>query len=539
MKFRFVPLIALAGVATLAVPYVGQDQAVAQTPHSVKAVQTGQDGLPPDAGDANWETAFIDGFNRPHVESTDSADNFSVYTIDGNPVWKNVGFKPIEGGQWKPRSISDCGKIENNVFTLYPFSNDDPSDKTKTKWRCRITSTQKFDKGTYIFAARLKVHTSTGHLSSFWLNKEYGREDLPQSEIDVIENTGQKATEDACKPDAVPGGRPNVVTNWSAKNRIYYGLNHSYYSSYTPKTGKKYCLPQADAGLVDDKFHTFHVEWVPNQSLKFYTDGKLSTTFSGNYAKGVSLNTILTNIDQNKAGQPAGNLEVNWVKVWHKKTPTPTPTPTTPPACNDNECFRANLGVNSYTYQPNSDTSDQRLARIVFDRRFYLDNYPDVLAWAQGKVASQGGTIYEHAQWHWLNYGVPQGRMGSATFDPKFYMANHPDVAAAYGATNYQGAISHYIVYGRGEGRQASPFFNAAYYKARYGDLSGMTNDVALDHFTNYGMNEGRQGSAQYAPAWYLGVNPDLRNAYGSNNYRRAMNHWINFGRGEGRPGAP
>ena len=148
--------------------------------------------------------------------------------------------------------------------------------------------------------------------------------------------------------------------------------------------------------------------------------------------------------------------------------------------------------------------SDPRLARIIFDRQFYIDSYPDVLSWAQGKVATQGGNIYDHAQWHWLNYGIPWGRMGAATFDPIYYMNVHPDVSAAYGWNNYQGAISHYISNGRFEGRRASVFFYPAHYKARYGDMAGAANYAVVDHFTNNGMDEGRQGSWDFAPAWYM-----------------------------------
>ena len=142
-------------------------------------------------------------------------------------------------------------------------------------------------------------------------------------------------------------------------------------------------------------------------------------------------------------------------------------------------------------------------------------------------------------QWHWLNYGIPQGRTGAATFDPIFYMNTYQDVSAAYGWNNYQGAIDHYVTYGRNEGRRGSLVFDPGFYRSCYGDLAGFSNAELLEHFTINGMNEGRQGSANFAPAWYLAAYPDVRAAFGSNNYRGGMIHWISGGRGEGRAGHP
>jgi phosphatidylserine/phosphatidylglycerophosphate/cardiolipin synthase-like enzyme len=215
-----------------------------------------------------------------------------------------------------------------------------------------------------------------------------------------------------------------------------------------------------------------------------------------------------------------------------------TPPPPPPPVC-DNDCWRAQLGTQDYNYIENSNMSDPRLARIIFDRKFYAAAYPDVRPWAEGKVATQGGNFYDHVQWHWLNYGIPWGRAGSATFDPIYYMNNNYDVSLAYGWNNYNGAIGHFISYGRFEGRRGSTFFDPGYYRARYGDIAAWENWAVLDHFTVYGMSEGRQGSAQFAPAFYMGTYADLRAAYGSNGYRQGMSHWLAHGSAEGRQPIP
>ncbi|MBE7324078.1 hypothetical protein IEQ44_05390 [Nocardioides sp. Y6] len=210
-----------------------------------------------------------------------------------------------------------------------------------------------------------------------------------------------------------------------------------------------------------------------------------------------------------------------------------------PAPCTENECFRAQLGVQDYVYNENTRPSDVRLRRFVLDRKFYARAHPDVMAWAQEKVRTDGGKLYDHVEWHWRNRGITEGRMGSATFDPPYYLSIHPDVAAAYGATNYLGAIEHYVAHGQHEGRRGSIFFDVAHYKARYADIAGASNQDAMKHFTVFGMSEGRQGSADFGPAYYMGTNPDLQQAYGANHYRHGMSHWIAYGRAEGRPGAP
>ncbi|MFI5497239.1 family 16 glycosylhydrolase [Actinoplanes sp. NPDC051859] len=525
MKVRLVALSALTGLASLAVPHAGQASVRAVQPTQV--LQASEADLPSEA-DPDWTKVFQDDFKKEHKVAKDG-DGFSVWTVDDVPVWKNVGEVRVNG-VWKPKPIDSCGTVDTadpGLLKLKPFPKNDP-DTQETRWRCRITSVQKFEAGTHLFAAKIKVHRSTGHLSSFWLNTARGV-DQPINEIDVIENAGVKNQAKGCE------GSPKMATN----RDDYYGLNHTYYSAYKPKpAGYKHCLSKANAEpLIDDQFHVFQAEWAPDKHIKFSIDGRVSATYGAQYAKGIPLNAILTNIGAEADTAGERNFQVDWVKVW-KKTPQPSGPPPVPPTC-DNDCWRAQLGVQSYNYRPNSNPADVRLARIVFDRQFYLDSYADVRTWAQNKVATQGGNIYDHAQWHWLNYGVPQGRIGAATFDPAYYMAHQPDVAAAYGATNYQGAITHYLAYGRVEGRRGSVFFDPGYYKARYGDLAAFPNADAVDHFTIYGMNEGRQGSADFAPAWYMGTFPDLRNAFGSNNYRSGMSHWYSNGRQEGRPATP
>lgn len=488
------------------------------TAGSVAAVPSVAAALP-DPGDPTWSKVFEDGFTQTHVATTDGDPTYpAVFTTpEGRAIWRNIGSEKV---------MNNCATVDTSGDGILTVNAKPRNADTATHpWRCRITSTSTFSGGTYVFAARVKVHASTGNLSSFWLNSALGG---AYNEIDVIEDAGTVSHQQGCKATA------SLPSNHGTTDGPYYGFNHTYYSSRSPKdVGRKFCLPQGRAtALHDGGFHTFHVEWTPGVPMRFFVDGVQSAEFPAQYSVDSPLTAILTNVDKQNGSATSG-FQVDWVKVWKKNPPPP------PPVCNDNECFRAQLGTQAYTYRPSSNEANPQLTRIVFDSKFYAATYPDVVAWANGKVASQGGNFYDHVQWHWLHYGIPWGRTGSATFDPIFYMNAQPDVSAAYGWNNYAGAISHYVSNGRFEGRRASLAFDPGWYRARYGDLAGWANWAVVDHFTVYGLSEGRQGAPEFAPAWYMAVNSDLRAVYGSNNYRAGLSHWYAHGRGEGRPGAP
>ncbi|GAA3530894.1 hypothetical protein AFL01nite_18040 [Aeromicrobium flavum] len=477
-------------------------------------------------GDARWKQQFVDHFEAGSYKYVGN-DLVAVNGTTEKVRWRNGIAQEGNPKALGYLDMNQCVEVRNGVLFVKPRNKF--VDANEDQWRCRITTTDTFGGGPLKFSAKVKLHSENGRRSSFWWNGYSGN---TAAEIDVIENEGRKNNPDGCQP------KEAVTTTGNG----YYGLNHSYYSAYEPvTTGHKHCLGKSKSdGLLNDQFHTVEAVLTPGVSVQFFIDGQLSARFGKEKAQAWDVRAILTNI---KLGDGTPNdFEVEWVKVWNLDsgagTVPPPPAPDPVPVC-DNDCERAKLGVyTGYNYVPNSNPSSPLQARIVFDRKFYLGAYPDVQAWAEGKVATQGGNINDHAQWHWLNYGIPQGRMGSATFDPYFYLHHHPDVAGAYGATNYEGAIRHYVQFGRFEGRRASVLFDPGHYKARYGDMAGASNEAVTDHFTVFGMDEGRQGSADFGPAYYLANNPDVRAAFGKN-YRKGMSHWIAYGRGEGRKGAP
>ena len=82
---------------------------------------------------------------------------------------------------------------------------------------------------------------------------------------------------------------------------------------------------------------------------------------------------------------------------------------------------------------------------------------------------------------------------------------------------------------------------NPKYYLEKYPDLRkafGSNNySAAIDHWVRHGAAEGRQGSPDFDSRFYLSNNPDVAKAYGADNYRGAVEHYLKYGRAEGREG--
>jgi len=166
----------------------------------------------------------------------------------------------------------------------------------------------------------------------------------------------------------------------------------------------------------------------------------------------------------------------------------------------------------------------------------YLNRYADL-------KSAYGSTNWSAGTSHWNNYGVAEGRRGSAEFNGSYYLGAYTDLSAAYGATNYAAARNHWLSDGIKEGRRASREFDAAYYLAANPDLAaayGATNYAgALEHWLKYGINEGRRSAADFDVRAYLARYSDLRAAYGDTNYPAALFHWQSWGWAEGRNPAP
>ena len=85
----------------------------------------------------------------------------------------------------------------------------------------------------------------------------------------------------------------------------------------------------------------------------------------------------------------------------------------------------------------------------------------------------------------------------SAVFNPTYYLNKYPDIKAAFG-NNASKAIWHFVEYGMDEGRTGNEEFNVYSYKGRYADLrAAYGNDIKqyYMHYNGYGKDEGRDAS--------------------------------------------
>ena len=156
--------------------------------------------------------------------------------------------------------------------------------------------------------------------------------------------------------------------------------------------------------------------------------------------------------------------------------------------------------------------------------------------------------------WHFVNYGINEGRIASESFNVYSYRNQYLDLRRAYGS-NLSQYYWHYLNYGKSEGRtgvganqlkDGETVYNGVDYSLVYDydfyithnpDIAqAFPNDdnAALWHFVNYGMSEGRQAKASFDVYAYRARYIDLQYAYGDNlpNYYL---HYIWSGNREGR----
>ena len=191
----------------------------------------------------------------------------------------------------------------------------------------------------------------------------------------------------------------------------------------------------------------------------------------------------------------------------------------------------------------------------VFDANYYLSNNPDVAK------ATAGNS--ELALDHFINYGMSEGRRGSASFDVQSYFNEYPDLRAAFGFDLVK-YYEHYVTAGKAEGRHGtgcskiegyattingvdySSVYDPSFYLSNNEDIRNafskrspagvvMIDDAAvLRHFVSCGMAEGRRGSESFDVLSYYNRYPDLRRAFGAN-LAALYSHYLSSGRAEGR----
>lgn len=87
------------------------------------------------------------------------------------------------------------------------------------------------------------------------------------------------------------------------------------------------------------------------------------------------------------------------------------------------------------------------LTSLTFDMDYYYNTYPDL----QAALGYDYNSLYNH----YVNFGLAEGRSGSAEFNCLIYRNNYPDLQASLG-NNYRAYCVHYENYGKAEGRSAA-----------------------------------------------------------------------------------
>ena len=166
----------------------------------------------------------------------------------------------------------------------------------------------------------------------------------------------------------------------------------------------------------------------------------------------------------------------------------------------------------------------------VYDHDYYVNKYADVKrSYGSNKVG---------AFFHFIQYGMKEGRQASAEFNLDTYKNNYADLKRNFGTNNVR-YYQHYISSGKAEkrvankditnsnnqqnnnnnnqnqnkitnpvtvynGKDYSPIYDFNYYIEKYADIKRnyANNDAAaLRHFVEYGINENRIAKAGTTPA--------------------------------------
>lgn len=91
--------------------------------------------------------------------------------------------------------------------------------------------------------------------------------------------------------------------------------------------------------------------------------------------------------------------------------------------------------------------AERNAYQAVFDADYYRSAYSDVAA----AFGNNKAALFNH----FVNYGVKEGRSGSADFNPQAYRAKYADLQQAFG-DDMAAYCRHYVTCGKAEGRDGS-----------------------------------------------------------------------------------
>ncbi len=125
--------------------------------------------------------------------------------------------------------------------------------------------------------------------------------------------------------------------------------------------------------------------------------------------------------------------------------------------------------------------------RAVFDAQYYYDTYEDL----QAVIGYDEERLFRH----FIEYGIYEGRSGSAEFNLAVYRNSYEDLREAFG-DNYGAYCRHYIAFGREENRSAS-----------CEELYAPVDDTALGKYTTmYNTAESRATNVEVSASRINGV---------------------------------
>ena len=134
------------------------------------------------------------------------------------------------------------------------------------------------------------------------------------------------------------------------------------------------------------------------------------------------------------------------------------------------------------------------LKPYVFDAEYYVNRYPD-LAELYGN--DEAGLYY-----HFVNYGIEEGRSASPFFDVKYYAAQNTHHMTDTFRGNFVKAFNDFLgIYRTDTLRRWSPIFDATLYSKRHTELAAQgytTNFSLLKHYVNNGYKTGEIGSSTF-----------------------------------------
>ena len=195
----------------------------------------------------------------------------------------------------------------------------------------------------------------------------------------------------------------------------------------------------------------------------------------------------------------------------------------------------------------------------VFDANYYYNLYPDL----QKSIGNNPAELL----YHYINFGMAEGRSAIDSFDVLSYKARYEDLQHVFG-NNLKGYVFHYMKFGKKEGRngakdssvynvqfiqngnvvntQQVQYGHAAYTPTNLTKKSGttivfdksfetVTSNLVINVDNRY-IYQGIDYSKVFDADYYLNKYSDIKRIYGSDGYG-ALAHFATFGVNEGRQG--